>query len=146
MYRLFSSFAEKSRRFCRFYLVKIIFQFDLFCSSLNDDCVFESSHSLEFLDNVLDELLNDSMSESFSDDDSSSLDSLDFRANSDFTSDRWDENLKVDCDEDQWISIWLSLFSDFFDSYVDCFVVRNFNVNENSMNVNFSIAMFYSSS
>ncbi len=112
---------------------------------MNYDCAFETRHSLELLENIFNELLDDSMNDSFSDDDSSSLSSFDFRANSNFTFDRWDENLKVDCDEDQWVSIWLFLFSDFFDSYVDCFVVEDLNVNRNSMNVNFSIAVFNSS-
>jgi hypothetical protein len=69
--------------------MKIISQFDLVCSSLNNDCALRSRHSLELLENILDELLDDSMSDSFSDDDdSSSFDSFDSRAGSDFTSDR----------------------------------------------------------
>jgi hypothetical protein len=86
------------------------------------------------------------MSDSFSDDDSSSLDSLNFCANANFTSDRWDEYLRIDSDRDQWFSICLSSFDNLFDSYVDCFVVENFNVSEDLMNVNFSIAMLDSSS
>jgi hypothetical protein len=68
--------------------MKIISQFDLVCSGLNDDRALESSHSFEFFENILDEFLDDSMSDSFSDDDSSSLDSLSLCANADFTSDR----------------------------------------------------------
>jgi hypothetical protein len=68
--------------------MKIISQFDLVCSNLNNDCALESRHSLELFENILDELLDDSMSDSFNDDDSSNLSSFDFRANSDFTSDR----------------------------------------------------------
>ncbi len=43
------------------------------------------------------------------------------------------------------VSIWLSSFDDFFDSYVDYFIVEDFNVSENAMNVNFSITLSDSS-
>jgi hypothetical protein len=86
------------------------------------------------------------MNDSFNDDDSSDFNSLNLCANANFIFDRWDEYLRIDSDEDQWVSIELSSFNDLFDDYVDCFVVENFNVNENSMYVNFSIAAFHSSS
>ncbi len=88
MHRLSSNFAKTSREFDRFYLMKIIFQFDFVCSSLNDDKVFESCHFFEFFENILDEFLDDSMSDSFNDDDSSSLNSFNFCANANFISDR----------------------------------------------------------
>jgi hypothetical protein len=142
MHCLFSNFAKAFRKFDRLYFMKIIFQFDFLCSNLNDDSAFESCHFFELFENILDEFLDDSMSDSFNDDDSSDFNSLNFCANANFTSDRWDEYLRNDNDEDQRISIRLSSFSDLFDDYVDCFVVENLNVNRNSVNVNFSIAVF----
>jgi hypothetical protein len=145
MHCLFSSFARAFREFDRFYFMKIISQFDFICSSLNDDCVFESCHSFEFFENILDELFDDSMNDSFNDNDSSNLSSFNFCANANFTFDCWDEYLRTDNDENQWISIWLSSFNEFFDNYVDCFIVEDFNVSENSINVNFSIELLDSS-
>jgi hypothetical protein len=69
--------------------MKIISQFDFVCSSLNNDCAFESRHFFELLENILDEFFDDSMNDFFNDDDdSSSFDSFDSRASSNFTSDR----------------------------------------------------------
>jgi hypothetical protein len=146
MHRLFSNVTRASRKLNRFYFMKIIFQFDFVCSSLNDDSAFESCHFFEFFENILDELLDDSMNDSFNDDDFLNLDSFNLCANANFISDRWNEYLRVDNDRDQWFSICLFSFDNLFNSYVDCFVVENFNVSENSMNVNFSIAMLDSSS
>jgi hypothetical protein len=88
MYRLSSNFARAFKERDRFYLVKIISQFDFVCSNLNDDRAFESRHFFEFFENILDELFDDSINDSFRDDDSSSLNSLSFCANANFTSDR----------------------------------------------------------
>jgi hypothetical protein len=55
---------------------------------LNDDDVLESRHSLELSENVLDELLDDSINDSFDEDHSSRLNSLDFSTSANFTSDR----------------------------------------------------------
>jgi hypothetical protein len=68
--------------------MKIISQFDLVYSNLNDDSALESCHSFELFENILDEFLDDSMSDSFNDDDSSDLSSLNLCANANFTSDR----------------------------------------------------------
>jgi hypothetical protein len=86
--------------------MKIVFQFDLVCLNLNNDCAFESRHFLELLENILDEFFDDSMNDSFNDDDdSSNFNSFDFRASSNFTFDRWNENFRINRDENQWISI-----------------------------------------
>ncbi len=108
--------------------MKIISQFDFVCSNLNDDSALESCHSFELFENIFDEFLDDSMNDSFNDDDSLNLSSLNLCANANFIFDRWDEYLRIDSDESQWVSIWLSSFNDLFDDYVDCFVVENFNV------------------
>jgi hypothetical protein len=79
--------------------MQIISQFDLVCSSLNDDDAFKSCHFLEFVKNILDELLNDSMNDSFNDDDSSNLDLLNFCTSANFTSDRWNEYFRIDNDQ-----------------------------------------------
>jgi hypothetical protein len=144
MHRLSSNFTRTSREFSRFYFMKIISQFDFICSSLNDDRVFWSCHFFEFFKNILDEFLDDSMNDFFNDDDSSCFNSFNFCANAIFIFDRWNKYLRIDNDESQWVSIWLFSFNDFFDNYVDCFIVENFNVSENSMNVNFSIALLNS--
>jgi hypothetical protein len=68
--------------------MKIISQFDLVCSSLNDDSALESCHSFELFENILDEFLDDSMNDSFNDDDFSDFNSLNLCANANFTSDR----------------------------------------------------------
>jgi hypothetical protein len=145
MHRLFSSFARTSRKFSCFYFMKIIFQFDLICSSLNDDRVFWSRHFFEFFENILDELFDDSMNNFFNDDDFSCLDSFNFCANANFIFDRWDKYLRINNDENQWISIWMFSFNVFLNNYVDYFIIENFNVSENLMNVNFSIALLNSS-
>jgi hypothetical protein len=88
MHRLSSNFARASRDLDRVYLVKIVSQFDLICSCLNDHCVFESRHFLELSENILDEFLDDSMSDFSRDDDSSGLRSLDSRTSANFTFDR----------------------------------------------------------
>ncbi len=88
MHRLSSNFARASRKLSCFYFMKIISQFDLVCSNLNDDRVFESCHFFEFFENILDEHLDDSINDSFNDNDSSDLNSLSFRANANFTSNR----------------------------------------------------------
>ncbi len=100
---------------------------------------------LNFLKTFLMSFFDDSMSDSFCDDDSSNLNTFCFRANANFTFDRWDKNLWIVRDENQWISIWLSSLNNFFDDYVDYFIVEDFNMSEDSMNVNFSIALFDSS-
>jgi hypothetical protein len=105
MHRLFSSFTRTSREFDNFDFVKIISQFDLVYSSLNDDDAFESRHFLEFLENILDELLHDSMNDSFSDDDFSSLSSLSLCANANFNSNRWDEYLRIDNERNQCLDL-----------------------------------------
>jgi hypothetical protein len=145
MHRLFSNFARISRELNYFYLMKIISQFNFVCSSLNDDRAFWSRHFFELFENILDELLDDSINDFFNNDDSLCLNSLNLCANANFTSDRWDEYLRINNDENQWISIWVFLFNVFFDNYVDYFIIENFNVSENLINVNFSIALLNSS-
>jgi hypothetical protein len=88
MHRLSSNFARASRDLDRFYLVKIIFQFDLICSCLNDDNVLESRHSFELFENVFDELLDDLINDFFDEDDSSRLNSFDSRTSANFIFDR----------------------------------------------------------
>ncbi len=68
--------------------MKIISQFDFTCSSLNDDNVFESRHSLEFFEHILDRLFDESIDDFFDDEDFSNLNSLSSRSSANFTFDR----------------------------------------------------------
>ena len=106
-----------------------------FCSDLNDDTAFESCHMLELSEYILDWFFDDLIDDSFVFAFCSDFFSFSFDFVSYFCFDRRCQYFLIDeCECEKFSLIWFS-FDDFFDCLIDCFVLWNFYMSRNSMNV-----------